>query len=72
MPLRWTLDEKWKGQNFEVLAFWLLLCQNGNVYIVMFYIFMKAISYEIIIIIIIIIYNMYIAHYLIKKFTLSA
>ena len=45
---------------------WPLLCQNANVYIVMLYIFLKAISYEIIIITIIIIYNIYIANYLIK------
>jgi len=37
----------------------------------MFYIFGKDISYEIVIIIIIIVYNIYIAHYLVK-ITLSA
>ena len=67
MNILLKLDEKIKGSNFEIFPFWPLLCKNGNGYIVMRYIFLREISYEIIIIIIIIIYNIYIAHDLIKK-----
>ena len=55
-----------KVEHFEIFPFWPLLCQNSNGYMVMLYIFLKAISYEIIIIILIIICNIYIAHNLIK------